>query len=76
MSTKMREKQRDWDSFKKMISTMVKDLPASMPKAYKLDRLLTCLDRKAAARLAGVPRTIANSDAAWNILMTHILNHL
>ncbi|XP_058810074.1 uncharacterized protein LOC131675195, partial [Phymastichus coffea] len=60
--------QRNWESFKELFSSMVKDVP-HIANVQKLQRLLSSLEGSAAARLRNIPLVGTNFEVAWNILL-------
>ncbi|XP_058802831.1 uncharacterized protein LOC131670868 [Phymastichus coffea] len=60
--------QRNWESFKELFSSMVKDVP-HIANVQKLQRLLSSLEGSAAARLRNIPLVGTNFEVAWSILL-------
>ncbi|XP_058791049.1 uncharacterized protein LOC131664177 [Phymastichus coffea] len=61
--------QRDWEAFKERFDAMVIK-KTHVEDSEKLDRLLSCVEGKAAQRLKGIQITNANWTVAWNILLS------
>ena len=60
--------QTDWDSFKSVFSSMVKDEPTLTP-VLKLQHLLAALEGEGARRVCNLEVTEPNFDVAWNALL-------
>ena len=59
--------QEDWDSFKEIFCSMVKD-EATLTTVLKLQFLIGCLEGDAASRLANIEVIGCNFDIAWQAL--------
>lgn len=70
---KFNGQQEEWESFKEIFSSMVKDSPTLTP-VLKLQHLVTCLEGDARRRVDNMAIIGANFEVAWNALETRYDN--